>query len=295
MVAENIGPLLVIVGETSSGKSTLALELARRLDGEIIAADSWTVYKGFSIGTAKPSEAEQLVVPHHLLDVTTASEGFNAVRFQQLALAAIADITSRGKLPILVGGTGLYIDAVIYGYKFLPPTSSHVRQELNQLSLDELLTRAVADGLDLSEIDIRNKRRIIRLIENEGRMPSKQALRPNTLILGLETPREELRIRIEERVERMIAANLADEVRHLAEQFGWEAEPMKGIGYKEWQAYFLGTQDLETTRQKIVRNTLDLAKRQRTWFKRNSSIQWINNRGKLQEVVALVTTSLHKL
>jgi len=288
-------PLLVIVGETASGKSGLALELALRLNGEIISADSWAVYKGFDIGTAKPSQSERAAVAHHLLDVAEADEGFNAVKFQRLANAAIKDIARRGKLPILVGGTGLYIDSVIYDYRFLPPTDPSLRSELNNLSLAELLERAQRQQLDTSGIDIRNKRRVIRLIENAGRLPGRQELRANTLILGLPTIREELRERIEGRVDHMLVAGLETEVSGLASKYGWEVEPMKGIGYKEWQAYLLGTQDMATTRQKIIRNSLELAKRQRTWFKRNSSIQWIDNRGDLHLIVALVTTQLNKL
>jgi tRNA dimethylallyltransferase len=295
-VAENdIGPLLVIVGETGSGKSALAMELAKRLDGEIISADSWTVYKDFDIGTAKPSGLERAEIPHHLLDVADAHGGFNAVIFQQLATSAIKSITARGKLPILVGGTGLYIDSVLYHYQFLPPTPPELRQELNRLSLDELLERAERQGLSTGQIDIRNKRRVIRLLENEGKLPTKKPLRPNTLILGLQTPRDQLQRQIEKRVDAMLAAGLEDEVKRLAAEYGWQAEPMKGIGYKEWQPHLLGTQDLATTRQKIIKDTLDLAKRQRTWFKRNSSIQWLDNRGDLPTIVDIVTTGLHKL
>jgi tRNA dimethylallyltransferase len=295
VAADTVGPLLVIVGETASGKSTLAMELAKRLDGELICADSWTVYKDFDIGTAKPSGRERAEIPHHLLDVADAHGGFNAVIFQQLAEAAIATIHSRGKLPILVGGTGLYIDSIIYRYKFLPSTPPELREELNRLSLDELLERAERQGLGTVGIDVRNKRRVIRLIENEGRSPSRQPLRPNTCILGIATPREALRSRVERRVDAMLAQGLEDEVRRLAGEYGWEAEPMKGIGYTEWQPYFLGTQDLAATRQKIIKNSLDLAKRQRTWFKRNSSIHWLDNRGDLQDIVVLVTTWLDKL
>jgi tRNA dimethylallyltransferase len=229
------------------------------------------------------------------LDVADAHGGFNAVNFQELAAAAIAAIHSRGRLPILVGGTGLYIDSVIYHYEFLPPTAPELREELNRLSLDELLERAEQRGLMTQGIDARNKRRVIRLIENDGRLPTKQPLRPNTLLLGLQTPREQLQERIEKRVDSMIAAGLQGEVKRLAGVYGWDAEPMKGIGYKEWQPYLLGTQDLTTIRQKIIKNTLDLAKRQRTWFKRNNSIQWLNNREDLPIIVDIVTTALHKL
>jgi tRNA dimethylallyltransferase len=277
VVADSVAPLLVIVGETASGKSSLALELAKQLGGEIVCADSWTVYKGFDIGTAKPTSLERALVPHHLLDVADPRGGFNAVIFQQLALAAIESIQRRGKLPILVGGTGLYIDSVLYHYEFLPPTSPELRQELNKLTLDELLERAEQNGLGTVEIDTRNKRRVIRLIENDGQMPTKQPLRPNTYILGLEVAREDLRLRITQRVDRMFEQGLEAEVRRLADQYGWDAEPMKGIGYREWRPYFKGSQSLDETREKIRKNSMDLAKKQRTWFRRNTAIHWIQD------------------
>lgn len=295
MVAEQVGPLLVIVGETASGKSSLAMDLARQLDGEIICADSWTVYKDFDIGTAKPTRLERAQIPHHLLDVADARGGFNAVVFQQLAGAAIQGIHRRGRLPILVGGTGLYIDSILYGYQFPSAPPKGMREELDALSLSDLLAKATAQGFDLGAVDTRNKRRVIRLIENEGQLPTKQSLRANTLILGLQTPREVLRERAEQRVDAMLAAGLEKETQRLADEYGWGAEPMKGIGYQQWRSYFEGTQSLEETRQKIIKATMDLAKRQRTWFKRNKSIHWIENRGDLQQIVELITTKLHKL
>lgn len=293
MDAERLAPLLVIVGETASGKSALGLELAKLLNGEIICADSWTVYKDFDIGTAKPSQEERLEVPHHLLDVTTADEGFSAPQYKRLALAAIDDISRRGKLPIMVGGTGLYIDSVIYDYSFLPPSDRDTRARLNGLSLDNLINIAKERELPLSSVDNRNKRRVIRLIENDGRMPAKSSLRPNTLIIGLRLDREELAARIEARVDKMLAGGLEQEAKLLVKHYGWDCEPMKGVGYKEWQDYFEGEQGLTETRQKIIKASLDLAKKQRTWFKRNKSIQWINNRGNIDTVVDLITTKLN--
>lgn len=293
MVAGVNDLLVVIVGETASGKSTLALELAEKHNGEIISADSWTVYKGFDIGTAKPSKREQAQIPHHLLDVADPKEGFSAVLFQKLTNEAIKDIQKRKKLPILVGGTGLYIDSVLYDYGFLPPSRPELRAELNAMSLEQVIRKANSLGLDTSGIDMRNKRRVIRLIENDGVRPSKKELRANTLILGLEIPREELQSRIEQRVDVMFAAGLEDEVRNLADKYGWEAEPMKGIGFGQWQDYFLGQKSLSETRTKIIKSTLDLAKRQRTWFKRNKSIQWLTTEDKFAEADALVTTHLN--
>lgn len=286
--------LLVIVGETASGKSALAVELAKRFDGEIISADSWTVYKGFDIGTAKPSKLEQAMIPHHLLDVADPRDGFSAVIFQRLAESAIAAIQQRGRLPVLVGGTGLYVDSIIHRYTFLAPPPPELREKLNAMSLPEVLELARSKGLDVSAVDIRNKRRVIRLIETDGAQPGKEDLRPNTLILGIRTPRETLAARIAQRVDNMVAAGLELEVRQLAKKYGWDVEPMKGVGYKEWREYFEGSASLNEVKQRIIKNTLDLAKRQRTWFKRNYSIQWISTPVDIISTVEEVTTYLNK-
>lgn len=287
-----IGPLIAIVGETASGKSALAIDLAVRFNGELICADSWTVYKGFNIGTAKPSSADTTRVPHHLLDVAEPSVGFSAVAFQRLAKEVIADIQHRAKVPILVGGTGLYVDSILFDYGFLPATDPQIREELNMLTLDELVARTVELGLNTEGIDMRNKRRVVRLIENNGLRPTKHDLRQNTLVLGVATSKEQLAERITARVDAMFESGLQSEVAQLAKQFGWNAEPMKGIGYCEWQEYFEGSQTLQETRDRIIKATMDLAKRQRTWFKRNSSIQWVYDPS---SAVALTTTFLNKI
>jgi tRNA dimethylallyltransferase len=292
-VATNkVAPLIVVVGETASGKSDIALRLAQQFDGEIVCADSWTVYKDFDIGTAKPSHLERAQIPHHLLDVADPRGGFSAAVFQKLAEPAIQAISRRGKVPIMVGGTGLYIDSVLYHYSFLEEPSPELRAELNAMTLDELVKQAEKRGFLTEGIDTRNKRRVIRLLENEGALPERQPLRQNTLILGLQVERDALKQKIIDRTDAMLAAGLQDEARDLAERYGWEAEPMKGIGYREWQDYFLGQQSLAETRQKITKDTLDLAKRQRTWFKRNKSIQWFTTPVKWQSVVDSVTTFL---
>lgn len=270
----------------------MALELAQKFDGEIICADSWTVRRGVDIGTAKPSAEERALVPHHLLDVVGPDEDFTAAVFKDLANVAIHDISSRGKLPIMVGGTGLYIDGVLYDYNFLPRGDRQAREELNAMSIERLLARIDELGLDPGDVDKRNKRRLIRLIETNGAKAEKKGYRDNTLILGLKVDREVLEDRVARRVDAMIAKGLEAEAKSLVEQYGWDCEGLKGIGYAQWRGYFEGSESIEIVRQKIIKATMDLAKRQRTWFKRNKSIQWLSTPVNWQTVVESVTTFL---
>lgn len=285
-------PLLVIVGETASGKTALAIELAKKFDGEIICADSWTVRRGVDIGTAKPTEEQRREVPHHLLDVVEPCGEFTAAVFKRLANEAIEDIAGRGRLPIMVGGTGLYVDGVIYDFDFLPAGDRSEREELNRLNVAQLLDKVRGLKLDHTGVDTRNKRRLIRLIETKGQKPTRQPLRENTFMIGLRTPREEIERRIIARLDEMIEAGLEDEVRSLAERYGWDCEALKGIGYAQWKDYFTGDQSLPETRGRIIKATFEYAKRQRTWFKRNKSIHWFAAPVNMAEVVDAVTTFL---
>lgn len=258
MVAESVGPLLVVVGETASGKSALAMELAQKFNGEIICADSRTVYKGMDIGTAKPTTEDRRKIPHHLLDVASPDEKFSVADFKKLAEAAVADITSRRKLPMLVGGTGLYIDSVLFNYQFS------------------------RDGAERDETNPRHLR--------NADQSDRQNIRPDVLVIGLKIDRDELKARIAERVRRMLAAGLEDEARGLAKRYGWHTSPLQTIGYQEFEALFNGEQNLDETKSAIIRGTLAYARRQRTWFKRNKHIRYISN---LAEAVELTTTWLH--
>jgi len=287
-------PLVAVVGETATGKSALALRLAQQYDGELICADSWTVRRGMDIGTAKPLAEEQALVPHHLLDVVAPDEDFSAAVFKRLALKTVQDITARGRLPILVGGTGLYVDGVLFDYNFLPGGAPGQRKELNALGLEELMARVDAAGLDTDGVDIRNKRRLIRLLETEGAEQTKAPLRENTLIIGLKPDPDELKARITARVDAMLASGLEQEVRQVSQKYGWNIEGLKGIGYREWQLYFEGRQSLEQTRERIISATVQLARRQRTWFKRNKSIHWFSTPVNRQEIDDLITTFLSK-
>lgn len=279
-------PLLVIVGETASGKSGLAMDLAKRFNGELVCADSWTIYKDFDIGTAKPTKAEQSLVRHHMLDIVEAHDGFNAALFKELAQAVIAEVQARGKLPIMVGGTGLYIDSVLYDYGFLPTVHPDERAQRNDRELSELLREAADRNIDLSGIDSQNKRRVIRALETNGQRPTNTSLRPNTVVVGIQTNRDDLHQRITQRADNMLAMGLEQEVRVLQHKYGWDAEPMKGIGYREWRSFLESSKNVEEVREKIISASMNLAKRQRTWLKRNNSIHWVKGSS---EPISLVT------
>ncbi|HSX23644.1 MAG TPA: tRNA (adenosine(37)-N6)-dimethylallyltransferase MiaA [Candidatus Saccharimonadales bacterium] len=255
-----ITPLIAIVGVTASGKSKLAMQLAERFDGEIICADSRTVYKGMDIGTAKPSKKDQKAITHHLLDIINPDETFNVREFKQLALDAIHSVAAQDKLPILVGGTGLYIDAILFDYQFSPAGARRSLHNPRHLKYQELTAY-------------------------------QRPLRTNSLVIGLSQSKDQLQVRVKERVEAMFHKGLINETKTLVQKYGWEAPGLNTIGYREWQEYFAGRQTLEQTQDLITLRSLQYAKRQRTWFKRNNSIHWVDDPMK---VVDLVTTFLNK-
>lgn len=283
-------PLIALVGETASGKSALALELAKRFNGEIICADSRTIYRGLDIGTAKPTPLERSQIPHHLLDVVSPNETFSAAQFQQQAKSAIKDIAARGMLPILVGGSGLYIDSVLFDYEFLPPASYEERKRLNAMSVEELQREITEKGLVLP-VNHRNKRHLTRLLETNGAPANQKPLRPNTLVMQLEVTPEVLKARITKRVEAMLEDGFIEEAQAQAKKYGWEAPGLQAPGYKAVRNYLLGAQSLAAAKRQFVLNDLHLAKRQRTWFRRNKSIHRICNE---EAAVELITTHLNK-
>lgn len=286
-------PLLVIVGETASGKSALAMELAERFNGEIICADSRTIYRGMDIGTAKPTQEDRARVPHHCLDLANPDEYFTVAGFKQAAERAMADIHARGKLPVLVGGTGLYVDAILYDYSFRAPADISVRAELTALSVVELQNRLKSLGIPLPN-NPQNPRHLIRAIETGGTQSVRSELRPNTIIIGLRVEREVLNQRIEDRIDAMVAAGFEDEVRALNKQYDFSLPALQAPGYKAFRRYIEGTISLDEAKSLFAASDRNLAKRQRTWFKRNKSIHWVTNRGELADIVELVTTQLNK-
>ncbi len=284
-------PLIAIVGETASGKSALALELAQMFNGEVIAADSRTVYAGLDIGTAKPTAEEQRAVRHHLLDVVTPDQSFSAAEFKSQASEAIADIAARGKVPFLVGGTGLYVDAVLYNFSFRGgPPGPALRKKLQSLSVDELQALILEKNLATPN-NSQNPRHLIRALEANGLPDERQPLRPNTLIIGLEVERDILRATITRRVERMIEQGFIDEAKAAFTRYDPDVPGLQGTGYKAFRSYLDSHIDLETAKQQFVQNDMRLAKRQRTWFRRNADIKWICKKA---EAVDLITTFLNK-
>lgn len=283
-------PLIVIVGPTASGKSAAALTTAKKYGGEIICADSRTVYKGMDIGTAKPTAAQQQEIPHHLLDIIEPSQEFSAADYKKRAVAAIEDVVQRGKIPILVGGTGLYIDSVLFDFQFTAKSDPAQRQRLNNLSVIELKREIQALGLALP-VNSSNPRHLVRTIESGGAKPQKQQLRSNTLVFGMAVDREDLGIRISARIETMIAEGLELEAEKLFDRYGRNCSSLQTIGYQEWLPYF----DKKISHEQVVQNievaTRRYAKRQMTWFKRNKSIHWVS---KQIEIDDLITTFLNK-
>ncbi len=287
-------PLVAIVGPTASGKTSLAVDIALKFNGEIISADSWLVRRELDIGTAKPSQNLRKLVPHHLIDIINPEEDFSAAAYKALAEDEIAAVIKRGRLPILVGGTGLYVDSILFNFSFLPAGNQSERRRLNRQSIESLLGEAKKKGIDLSAIDIRNKRRIIRAIETNGGIATKGHIRPSTLIVGLWAEKTQLQQTINDRVQQMLTDGLMEEVAGLVQKYGWECEGLKGIGYSEWKEYFAGTQTLAITTERIIKDTLELAKRQQTWFKRNKSIQWYPTPVNVTKIEELITTFLNK-
>lgn len=288
-------PVLAIVGPTASGKSAVGMELGRRLGGEIVSADSMQVYRGMDIGTAKPTRSEQADVPHHLIDVADPDEVWNVARYQELAAAAIADIAYRGGLPIMVGGTGLYVDAVVRGFLFPdegrnPEVRARLQREAEAAGPEGAAVLharlALADPEAARRIHPNDLRRIVRALEVHEvtgcpitRLQRKHvpALAYDARLFGLTMPRDALNRRIDMRVDQMVADGLALEVGGLLRMgYNPEATAMQAIGYKEFALYLAGRETLEQAVDAVKLETRKYAKRQMTWFRKHHDITWLD-------------------
>jgi tRNA dimethylallyltransferase len=280
-----------LMGATATGKSAVALSVARELGGEIIAVDSMQVYRGLDIGTAKATAAEQQGVRHHLLDIVDLAETFDASRFVAYARTAVSDIEGRGGIPIFCGGTGLYLKAYLEGLGEAPPTDPRLRAELEAATLTELLAELErADPSTRRSIDVANRRRVVRAVEVlrlSGRPPS--ALRAGwlaggaaatsvapPLVFGLARAGDDLRGRIERRVDAMFRAGLVEETNGLLSRgLARNRTAMQAIGYRQVVEHLEGARSLDATVALVKQKTWQLARRQRTWFRHQLPVQWL--------------------
>lgn len=275
--------IVVIAGTTASGKSALAIDLARKYNGEIVSADSRQVYKGFDLCSGKVSEEERKLVPHHLLDICDIGEKYSVFDYQKAAYDTIAQISEQGRVPFLVGGTGLYIASVVQGYVFRQEAfDPGLRSELEAKSLDELWEMLPDDAkARLNASDKKNKRRIIRLLEKNQmgeERASKNQPQFSALQLGVTWPREILYRRIEKRLKMRLEQGMIEEVRRYLESGG----PMErlcelGLEYRHIAWYLAGKYaSFEEFQESLARAIQKFAKRQTTWFKKDDAIHWLD-------------------
>jgi tRNA dimethylallyltransferase len=283
-------PVVAVVGPTASGKSALALGLARARNGEIVSCDSLQVYRGLDIGSAKATAEERRAVPHHLLDVVDPDQDFSAADYARLARAAIGEVAARGRLPIVAGGTGLYLRALRRGLFAGPSRDPDLRRRLERIAerrgdarLHRLLARV--DPEAAARIPTSDRLRVIRALEvyrASGRTLSahhrEDAPAPDGrrwLVVGLDPPREALRAAVEARTRRMLEAGLLDEVRALVARYGGaDLRPLRAIGYRQAVAVVRGTQTVDDAQRDIVKETMRYAKRQMTWFRHQEDVRW---------------------
>lgn len=273
-ISKNQLPLVVIVGPTASGKTSLAIDIAKKFNGEIICADSRTVYKGLDIGTAKPSLYEQNTVKHWIIDLCSPNEKFSAYEFKKLANSIIKEIRDRNKIPIIVGGTGLYVDAVLYDYEFPNRTINNLN--LESMDLDSIIELCVKSDIKLPQ-NYKNRRHLINYFLRDGKNGSKQKqIRKDAIVVGIATDRLLLKQRITRRTDQMLKNGVIKEATMVAGMYGWDAPGLSGNVYPSINQYLRGDGNLEDLRLSIIKKDMNLAKRQMTWFRRNSQIKWLN-------------------
>lgn len=295
MIKENEKPkVIVIVGPTASGKTATSIKVAKELNGEIISADSMQIYKDMNIGTAKPTKEEMEGIKHYMIDIASPDEIFNVAKYKEMAEKAIEDILSKNKVPIVVGGTGLYIDTLINGVEFASVKEDleyrnalleRAKKEGNKALHDEL---AKIDKEAAEKIDMNNVRRVIRALEiykitgktktkldEESRKETKYDYR----VYGIEWGREELYRRIEKRIDIMLEEGLVEEVENVMSRYTISKTAIQGLGYKEVIEFLNNDISYDEMVDKLKMETRRYAKRQLTWFRRNKDIKWydINN------------------
>ena len=281
-------PLLAIVGSTASGKSDLALAVARHVPVEILVADSRQVYRGMDVGTATPDAAARTAAPHHLVDLVDPDEPFTVAQWVAAARALLPEIAARGRLPLVVGGTGLYVTSLLAGHDYAsqpwsPEVRARLAAELEAEGLDVLAARlARLAPAVAARIDLRNPRRVVRALERAeagdgGEVsPTTRPYPGRVALVGLDRPRQVIAARISKRASAMWESGLLDEVRALlAAGYGPDLLPMTGHGYREAVRYLAGESSRVEALESMVRRTRQYAKRQATWFRRDPRIEWL--------------------
>ena len=286
--------VLAIVGPTAVGKTEFGIRCASLFDGEIISGDSIQIYKGLDIGSAKPDSEELKQAKHHLIDIKDADGTYSVKEFQELAREKIDEISAMGKLPIIVGGTGLYIKACLYDYQFFEEAEADDQYEdLSNEELYELLKQKDPEALE--KIHINNRKRLIRALniyekhkKGISEIKAEQEHKPvyDCLIIGLTAPREVLFERIDERVGRMMDQGLLKEIEGLLKKgITFSDQSMQGIGYKEFKAYFDKEKTLEECVEEVRINSRHFAKRQYTFFNHQLDVKWFEDRDEALEEV----------
>lgn len=284
--------VIVICGPTASGKTALSIELAKKINGEIISSDSMQIYKYMDIGTAKPTKEEMQGIPHHLLDFVEPNQRYSVAEFKKDAEKSIEEILAKGKIPIIVGGTGLYVDSLIYGIEYQDmELDEKYRQELEERAQKEGLEKLYAeaqkiDSQAMEKISQNDKKRILRVLEiykatgknkTEQEIESrKKGVKYDYKVFAINLEREKLYERINKRVDTMIEQGLIQEVEQLLKKYDKFPTAMQGLGYKEVVQYLQGELTKEEMIEKLKMETRRYAKRQITWFKKNKQTIWIN-------------------
>ena len=295
----------VIGGPTASGKSKLAVELAKKINGEIISADSMQIYKDMNIGTAKITNQEMQGIKHYLIDFISPEQRYSVSSFKKDAEDAIEKILSNGKTPIIVGGTGLYIDSLIYGIEFQDEKiDTKYREKLNKIAeiegLEKLYKKAQKiDPEAMAKISANDKKRIIRVLEiyhktgktktEQEKESRKNEVKYNYKVFAITIPREKLYERINKRVDQMLEQGLIEEVEKILEKYSYFPTAMQGLGYKEVIEYLENKITKEEMIEKIKKETRHYAKRQITWFKKNKETIWLDGEKTPEENVYLMT------
>ncbi len=282
--------LILVVGATASGKSQIGVNLAKKYNGEIISCDSMQVYRDMNIGTAKITSEEMQSIPHYMIDIVNADAQFSVGEYASMADEAINDIISRGKVPIIVGGTGLYVDGILYPMTFGGDKNIEIRAELeSQFALygKEYMHSMLAeiDPIDAQKIHPNNVKRVLRALEiykttgtcKSNLQEKNKDLKYEVCMIALDVDRNVLYQRIDTRVDKMFEIGLLNEVKQLLSNgVGFENQSMQAIGYKEFKDYFNATKTLEETVEIIKQNSRNYAKRQLTWFKKYDFAKWYN-------------------